>query len=366
MSCKKAVLRGGMYKLLVCALIACAAGKDGRTDEGTKELVLDYDLYGKMHISAERQDNGEDSDFYLSSNSSRIGLKGLSELEDGIELIWQVESGVNVDESGSTFATRNSFAGLSSKRLGTVLGGHHDSPYKIIGRKADLFGDRIGDSRNIIGVTDHGCDLRLKNVVMYKTPAFAGLEGVAAYGAEEETEDTDVVSASLIYAAGNGFLGIAFEEHGGGLTAIDTDGDGVGDAVSDAEESGCRLVGGYAVKGMTVNVLYEVLDDVDGLNGSDCSAMGVGIKYKAEKNIFKVQFYSRDSVDAVPDSGADMLVVGVDRKLGDNAVVYLAYAAVDNEEFSTIRMSGGGHGDKVAPSAGDDPSGIAVGLIYSF
>ncbi len=47
------------------------------------------------------------------------------------------------------WTNRNSFIGLSGN-FGTTLVGRHDTPLKLVGRKADLFGDQIGDSRNLI------------------------------------------------------------------------------------------------------------------------------------------------------------------------------------------------------------------------
>ncbi len=357
----------GVLVVVMCVLAVCGGYNSTGAEAEKAPLVLNYNIYGKLHVSADSLDNGKDSDFYLSSNSSRIGLKGSSVIEEGRNVIWQVESGINADETGSTFATRDTYAGLSDERMGTILAGYYDSPCKSLTRQVDLFGDRIGDMRNIAGVTDYGFNLRLKNVLVYKTPNTNGLMGCAAYTAEEEVEDSNIASVGVNYKKDNLFVGAAYEEHGEGLTPIDTNGDSTNDSPSEVKEKAYRVAGSYKIKDVSISALYEILNDVDGVEGSDCSTWGAGIGYTIGSNVLKTQFYSRDGEDNVSNSGSDMVVVGIDRKLNNKALVYIAYAAVDNADSANITMSGGGHGDKVRPSAaGEDPSGFSVGLIYDF
>jgi predicted porin len=109
------------------------------------------DVYGKLHMSVNwYNDQPSDiNDIGISSNASRFGLKGSEDLGRGLKGIWQIESGVNLDEQTGTLANRNSFVGLSGG-WGTALLGNHDTPLKLVGRKVDLFGDTIADSRNVM------------------------------------------------------------------------------------------------------------------------------------------------------------------------------------------------------------------------
>jgi predicted porin len=121
------------------------------------------DVYGKLHMSVNwYNDQPSDiNDIGISSNASRIGFKGSEDLGGGLKGIWQIESGLNLDEQNGTLANRNSFVGLSGG-FGTALLGNHDTPLKLVGRKVDLFGDTIADSRNVMG---GGSDGRAQNVV---------------------------------------------------------------------------------------------------------------------------------------------------------------------------------------------------------
>jgi len=61
-----------------------------------------------------------------------------------------------------------------------------------------------------------------------------------------------------------------------------------------------------------------------------------------------------------------LYAAGVDYALAKSTKVYVAYAYTDNEAAAKKRMTGGGHGAKVTPLAGNDPAGIAVGVIHDF
>src|SRR5574340_529554 len=128
------------------------------------------------------------SDLQFSSNASRIGFKGAEDLGGGLSAIWQIESGVSVDEGSGSWASRNTFLGLKGG-FGTVLAGNHDTPLKPVGRAVDLFGDTMADSRNVLG---GGSDMRAKNTVAYITPSFSGLTIAAAYTNDPKNEGTQI------------------------------------------------------------------------------------------------------------------------------------------------------------------------------
>src|SRR5574340_1647481 len=148
------------------------------------------DVYGKLHVSVSVFDdqNTAAEDTQVSSNASRIGFKGAEDLGGGLSAIWQIESGVNLDEQSGTWASRNSFVGLKGD-WGTAIAGNHDTPLKLVGRAVDLFGDTMADSRNVLG---GGSDMRAKNTVAYITPSFSGLTIAAAYTNDPKNEGTQI------------------------------------------------------------------------------------------------------------------------------------------------------------------------------
>src|SRR5512139_1010765 len=161
------------------------------------------DVYGKLHMSVSVFSDQQETtlggvhaginDVQISSNASRIGFKGAEDLGGGLSAIWQIESGVNLDEQSGTWASRNSFVGLKGE-WGTAIAGNHDTPLKLVGRAVDLFGDTMADSRNVMG---GGSDIRAKNTVAYISPSFSGFSIAAAYTNDPAAEGTKLNPAGL-------------------------------------------------------------------------------------------------------------------------------------------------------------------------
>ncbi len=340
----------------------------------------DVVVYGVAHISVDALDNDgpgvgslgmpveEQDGAFVSSNESRIGFKGSEGLVGGFKTLWQIETQINLDEGGNgeggtKLANRNSFVGLQGG-WGALLAGRHDTPFKIVGRKVDLFDEQIGDSRNILsnrGVNatattpgSVGFDERPGNVVAYVSPSLASLQGMLLYSVEEGRDNGNLASVNLTYGNGPIWAGAAYETHGKALVA------------GGKEENGWRLGAGYSVGALKVTGLYQQLNDLGGVSGADRASWGVGGALSFGKNAVKAQWYSTDDLNAVPHSGANMWVAGLDHNFSRRTTGYIAYARTDNDSASAFSMAGGGHGDNIAPPVGGDPSGYSLGLIHRF
>ena len=107
-------------------------------------------LYGKIHMDVSYLNNGgrgaaEYKEVSVNSNSSRVGVKGDQDLGNGLKAVYNIEWGVAMDGS-SALSNRHRYVGLGGG-FGTVLLGRLSTPLKSVGRKVDLFGDRLGDKR---------------------------------------------------------------------------------------------------------------------------------------------------------------------------------------------------------------------------
>lgn len=134
---------------------------------------------------------GEDFDGWGMSSSgyipgegraSRIGVKGSEDLGGGLKAIYQVEFGINLNDTNNNvinnadaITMRNSFVGLAGG-WGTFLMGRHDTPLKISTAKLDLFADTMADYNGTVGFQD----LRADNAVAYISPSWAGFTFAAA------------------------------------------------------------------------------------------------------------------------------------------------------------------------------------------
>jgi len=140
------------------------------------------DVYGIINIAIEDTDGentgGKDDTVSpgVVDNYSRIGFKGSEDLGGGLKAIYQIEIGINPNDTNNnliqnadTFSYRNTFVGLAGG-WGTALMGRHDTPLKISTGKLDLFADTLADMNATVGFQD----LRADNVVAYISPSFGG------------------------------------------------------------------------------------------------------------------------------------------------------------------------------------------------
>ena len=130
--------------------------------------------------------------------------------------------------------------------------GRHDTPLKLVGRKADLFGDQIGDSRNLITTGGIG-DLRPDNVIAYISPTMGGFHGAIAYVTNADanlTEEGSIKATSALgmYENGPVMVGLGYERHNV--------------AGTDADPKQWRLVGGYSFGDVKLVALYQKADDL--------------------------------------------------------------------------------------------------------
>jgi len=348
--------------------------------------TANVDVYGKMHMSVSLYDDQPNTinDVQISSNASRIGFKGAEDLGSGLKAIWQLESTVDLDEQGGSFATRNSFVGLSGG-FGTVLAGTHDTPLKNIGRKIDLFGDTIADSRNVMG---QGSDTRARNMVAYMSPSFSGLDFAAMYstdlgaatsqsvscvpvattppstsctvtpavaGTTGDKDNSSIYNLSATYANGPLFLGLGYG-----------DGDG-------HEKAGfgkhMRAAAGFTFGSFKVVGQYDKRDDDNTVAGAaavqngDYDAWLVGGAYTMGAMVFKANYMDGD-FDGAGAADPKQWTVGMDYNLSKRTTVYALYA--DAENFSLGR--GVGSTDQVGSctTCGGDVSAFSVGITHAF
>ena len=280
-------------------------------------------FYGKVNVSVQNTQEGDDSISEVVSNASRLGVKGKIELKHGLEGIYQLEYETYVDdgekEKDQTFSQRNIFAGIKGD-FGQVIVGKFDTPLKKAQKKIDLFNDLEGDIKSAITKSDK----RKEDSIQYSTPKMSGLVATVAHIASEDETLNDGTSSSLTFTQDNVYAAIAYDTD----VNIDTD--------------VLRLVAQYSMSDFTVAALWEQ----DNRAGSDNDVEGwvYSASYKLNSDIkLKAQYGESD----IFKDNAKTYSLGADYKLGKGAK---AYAFVTDEEY------------------GDDSSKeyYGVGLEYKF
>jgi len=314
-------------------------------------------VYGKIDMSIDSLDNGgsgavasgaEDNDgIHVSSNSSRLGVKGSEDVGGGLSVIYKYEMSADFGKSGLA-GNRNAYMGLKGG-FGTVLAGRHDTPYKSIGRKVDLFGESIGDFRSLTNGGKH--DARLDDAILYKN-SFGAVGIALMYVSEDGEKDTGATSYSISFKQGPLSLAAA------GQTLENARAGGAEDATS------MRINGSYNMGAIKINAMFQEDTDSGGTDGNDTEIMGLGAAFKSGANTFKFQYAVSDG-DA-DDSEATLIALGVDHKLSKSTKVYAVYATMDNDVNTSNKLGGGHDSDVPAGVADESYDGISVGMVHKF
>jgi len=365
--------------------------------------MADTTLYGKIHASYDfwGGDNADSSDYSLASNSSRIGIKGKEEISDNLALIYQWEQEVDWggDAAGIGGNSRNTFVGFTGN-WGTAIAGRHDTPFKSVGRKYELFGDTVGDARALYrfgndmvvadtngdGVIDpqvdadgnftsdgfasiDNWDRRTDNTVAYITPDLGGFSAKLAYVSDWSNDinnDNDAYSVSAGYEIAGFMIDAAYEQHN--LTDLGIAG------VTDSSDA-YRVGAGYKMGGFKVVGLYQNNSDLSFIDGADVDTWGLGGAYSFGKSTVKAQYYTHDDIDGTTDTDADMWAVGYDYKLSKQTSVYAVYASMETGgNLADSIAANTGHGESAAFTDdgtfggmfGADSNAFSVGLVHKF
>lgn len=323
-----------MKKLLA---LAVAAGLSATA-------MADATLYGQLHASVDALDaDGVDSRTSLSSNSSRIGVKGSTELSGGLKAIYRAEWGIDTGTNNKgTFTDRNQVVGVAGG-FGAILVGRHDTPHKKIGRMADLFwSTQLGQNRN---VTNPGkWDRRLDSMVGYQTPKMGGFQGFIAHYLDPKDTNVDdsVTSVNGIYKAGPLVLGASYASD---------------DVTGGVDNDSARVMASYKFGNAKVVGFYQTEDNA----GVDANVTGLGASYKVSSaGTIKGQVYERDD-DGNANGETQLVSVGYDHKLGKKTQVYAQYATHDNGG----KLGGSGHDESIQSATGD-ADGFSVGIRHKF
>ncbi|MDE2118527.1 MAG: porin [Betaproteobacteria bacterium] len=347
----------------------------------------------------------------VSSNASRIGFKGSEDLGGGLSAIYQIETLVNIDNSTSAatptngFATRNTFAGLSSSSMGTLVLGRHDTPYKLATRHQDLFADTIADNRSLMGgvtfnaLTGAGSaaasfDGRQTDVVAYISPAMSGFTAAVAYvaGAENPVPANpsptkgSAWSLAGMYNAGalNGSL--AYEVHDLGTVGSGTLG-ALPLGAPSQKETAWKLGVGYTMDQFAVNAVYEKTNDnfggATGLAGVGTaggdffghSAYYLSGKYNVTaSDAVKLAYTHSGDINganlaaAKLNTAAHQVSLGYDHSLSKRTTVYALYTKLTNNAGAAYALGNAdaGSGGIAANGFNSSPSAFGLGMKHAF
>ena len=276
-------------------------------------------VYGQLNVSAQSSDEGEGRFSELKSNSSRFGLKGDYELEDGLKLVYQLEWGVDLADvgDGDNITSRNQYVGLAGN-FGEIRLGRHDTALKDAQGKIDLFSDYEADVKNL-----WKGEVRASDSITYYTPTYNGFGLHLTYIMEDAADAEDAYSASVYYGDenlknSNFYAAIAIDSEVAGFDTLRLQAQGkvagfkLGamyhtqeDIVSGLEKDGWLASAAYPLGKTELKAQYQTLEDDN--------ALSLGVDYKAGKNTTLYGWYRSFNLDT-PTPDRDYLAVGIKHK----------------------------------------------------
>lgn len=319
--------------------------------------MADASIYGRAHVSFDYLDNdtagpNSYSAMNVSNNSSRVGVRGSQQLSGDLKGFFQVESNFEAagDSTNGRLGTRNTFVGLEGG-FGTIRAGYSDSITKLVGRSVDLFGDQVGDSRNM---TNSLGEQRLRNALLYNTPKLGPVTVHLEYSTNDNTNataadgnDDQAYSIGAVYQDGPLYVGLAYEQR---------------DFTNGTDTKATRLGAYYDWDAFRFTGFYQAGETAANV---DRNTFGLGLRYRMGDWAFQGQYYWTDNEGTNTD--ASMLALGVSYRLSRQTSMYLNYAMTDNDSGVNYQPAGGGHGDSI-PNVGNgtSPSAISLGVMHNF
>lgn len=367
-------------KLIVIALAAATFSAPALAETGN------VSVYGKVDLAFGSTSNGTVSTNQISSQVTKLGFKGSEGLDGGLAAIWQIEQQIDIDGAGSgnstknTLASRNSFLGLKSDSMGTVLLGRHDTPYKLATRNLDVFADQFADNRHLMGggtSTNTGSymDARPSDTLVYFTPNMNGFKAIASYAAGAESASTAVqLKGSLwslagMYDQGPFFGSLAYQnvKYGSALTGqfVPAGALAAGDSLK-----AWKLGAGYKFDAFQLNAVYEKISSsmgVAGLNTLGRADWYLAGQYNFGNDDVKLAYTRAGDTNGVANTGARMIGLGYDHNMSKRTSLYAQYNKLTNDSAAKFGFNTAATTAATAGVVnGTSPSGFLVGMKHSF
>ncbi len=333
-------------------------------------------VYGQARLSIDMRNDGAATNSasanQLNSNQSRVGLKGSEDLGGGLSAIWQMEGGVAMDSSAALSFDRNTYLGLKSGDMGTVVLGRNDTPYKVSTRRLDVFIDTAADNRTGSGNGTAGNnglmsihDLRWANSLTYTSPNMNGMSVAVAtvFGAETPVANSTKGSAFSLagmYEQGPIYATLAYQTIKAGTAStgdLATNGTLAGTTFAlgavDDKATAFKLGGGYTMDQITVNAVIEQAKDQPAA-GSETKGTNLYLAGKfavSSTDAVKLAYTKRGETETGATKNLDdatQVAIGYDHSMSKSTSVYALYVKT------------------TANGALADPSVLSFGLNHSF
>ncbi len=318
-------------------------------------------LYGKLDVglSSSKKDGEASQGVQFGSGNyegSRVGLKGSSDIADGVKGIFQVEGGLGATDGSFSSFNREAFFGLVSS-YGTVSVGRMWTPYDSAFNDALEYNgfSAMGKAFNSGIHGDNGMDGSgaSKNAIQYSTPNFSGFTASVMYGSNAdatrnaitgvETSATNYTGLGLNYASGPYGVSLATEKV---TTKLQDASAAAGDY------SNAWILSGYYDLGMAK--LFAAVNGATADSGPKNAGFALGVSVPVSKAMTVGLGYATESTTKSGLSDGKVNSTGVQVVYAWNAAtaIYGGYRSADTT--------------KLGSTASASESKFATGVRYNF
>lgn len=303
----------------------------------------------------------------ISSNTTKIGVKGRLALNNDVDAIYQVEQFVDLDSDERIgFSTRNTFLGISGG-YGEVLVGRHDTPFKLVSSRYSILTDTIGDRRAILGASStagNSLNRRADNMILWRNSkelSSGNFDWIVQYSPNANN------SSGIPNDDDRSMWGLWGQWRGEGFSAAIAHDSWAG--IFGGEIGATRIAARKSYGPFTSALIYEHIthDLAEGGQGIlDRDAWGANLVYAIESWKYSFQILTAMSHAISPESGAQMFTIAAEKTINSSLSGYAAYSQTDNEINASYQGVDGGHGDELGTLPGGTPKALSVGLKYTF
>jgi predicted porin len=294
----------------------------------------------------------------VEDQSSRLGVRGTEDLGGGLKAFFALETAFRADQNNTSptsgvaqpFATRNSGVGLQGG-WGSILMGRWDMPMKSASLVIDPWGDiTIGGYTGVMGDAGN-FDTRAQNVVEYWSPTWGGVAFRVAMTANEgrtATLNPRQTGASVTWTGGPLYLEYSYEQHKDVSATL-------------PKEDGNSLGGSFTFGPIKLGALYQKFKKT---SRTDQKALMGNVTWTMGSNQLIYQYMkSKDggtSGTAQPDCKSNSL--GYKYNFSRRTAFLAQYVKVDNNDAAACNFGS----NRLAIANGQDPKGLAIGLLHQF
>jgi predicted porin len=365
--------RNSRKNVLALAAILAVGGSSFPT------LVLaqsaDFSWYGRIDLALESNSNGAVNRMAVQNFSSRLGIRGERKFGTDLSGIFQVETGVAPDDTSQskTLASRNSYVGLKSASIGSLIVGTHDMPLKSLeGTAYALWGE--GDLQELIihgkasrsGIGSAVFDnvhTRKTNVLLYTSPRFGNVVAKLAYSPDESKVAATatvpsyaraMAGASVEYNDGTWNAGLATQSQANFIVPTATTGGSTMKAT--------KATAGVKLDAWTAGLAMSTLDNSAGKKTRNWL---VSSTYTLGATTLKASLgQSGESSSGAADK-VSAGAVEADYALDKSFTLYGYYAWIKNGSNAKGSFAAADNFPAVG-AAGDDPHALGLGIRYNF